>query len=164
MFKYSQIESAIAAVHGVSSDAMDTFRGRVKHFQRIGIVPSSPGKGQRIIYTVDDALRWAICFEFAEVGIPPAEIKSLISTCGRSLFKSFGGPIQGEDEIFYLRGEFLQWHLNKETGDLLGRTTFGVIPISRLGEMINSDLTRLILINLTRLKREFGRALDIEWV
>jgi hypothetical protein len=163
VFKYSQIESAIAAVHRIAADAMDTFRGRVKNFQRLGIVPSSPGKGQRIQYTVEDAIRWAICFEFAEVGIPPAEIKSLLKMCGWHLFGSFKGPIQEEDQIFYLRGEFLQWHLNKETGDLVGRTTFGVVPISRLGEVINSDLTRVILINLTLLKRELGKQLEIDW-
>ncbi len=153
----------------VSSVALSPPRSQaLKHFQRIGLVPSSPGKGQKIEYKIVDAITWALCFEFAELGLPPDQIKALIRLCGRKLFESFEGPLQGEDQIFVLRGNFLEWHLNPEGRQRIGgegETTFGTIPMSQLCDMIfqKKPFPRVLMINLTHLKRELGKALDVDW-
>jgi hypothetical protein len=167
-FNYSQLEAAIASMHNVPAKALKTFKSRLKHFQRIGLVPSSPGKGQKIEYKIVDAITWALCFEFAELGLPPDQIKALIRLCGRKLFESFEGPLQGEDQIFVLRGNFLEWHLNPEGRQGIGgegETTFGTIPMSQLCDMIfqKKPFPRVLMINLTHLKRELGKALDVDW-
>ena len=81
VFKYSEVESAIAAIHNVSPAALKMFRSRIKNFQRIGMVSFSPGKGQKIDYKIIDVIRWALCFEFAELGLPPDQIKLIIRIC-----------------------------------------------------------------------------------
>src|SRR5206468_9926217 len=80
-FAYAEIETALALLHGVPDNVRGTFKSRLKHFQRIGVVPSSPGKAQKIEYRIGDAARWAVCFEFAELGIPPYQIKFLLRWC-----------------------------------------------------------------------------------
>jgi hypothetical protein len=50
MYTYSQVESALARVHHIPDSSLGSFRGRIKHFQRIGIVPQSSGKGKKISY------------------------------------------------------------------------------------------------------------------
>ena len=180
-FKYSAIEQAIAGMHGIDPAAMKTFRSRVKHFQRIGLVPSSPGKGQKIKYTVGDAIRWALCFEFAELGLPPEQIKDVIRLCSRELFGGFrssaypGGPPLAEDHVFVLFGNFLQWHLRPSqrlASELFmdpivgeGRPTFGLIAVSKVVDYLFSraKVDRCIMINMSELKRKLGSALKIEW-
>lgn len=75
MYSYGQVESALARVHGIPTDAIGAFRARIKHFQKIGIVPSSPGKGRRIDYSLRDIFLWGFALELAEFGIDPVVIK-----------------------------------------------------------------------------------------
>ena len=78
MFTYSKVERALAAVHKISPSAMGAFRGRIKHFQRLGLVPSSPGKGRKISYSLEDVYMWAMCLELQEFGIDPIIIKEFL--------------------------------------------------------------------------------------
>jgi hypothetical protein len=166
-FRYAQVEAGIASIHKVPGKALKaTFRSRLKHFQRIGLVPSAPGKGQKIEYTVGDAIVWALCFEFAELGLPPEQIKSLQTLCGTLLYDSFQGPVQDEDQIFVLQGNFLEWHLNPEWKGVgpwgEGQTACGTVPLSKIGGAL-SRVPRALMINMTHLKRELGKALEVEW-
>ena len=165
-FSYPQLEAAMRQLHNVPSERSGTFKARIRNFQRIGLIPSAPGKGQRIDYSIVDAITWALCFEFAEVGLLPENIKAIFSLCGATLFYPFGGPIQNEDQILVLRGNFLEWYLNAGGAQLgEGQTTFGIIPVSQLSEMVftKAKVPRAIMINLTDLKRKLGGTLKIEW-
>jgi hypothetical protein len=71
-FSYSELEVAMRQLHNVPRGREGTFKARIRNFQRIGLIPSAPGKGQQIEYTIVDAITWALCFEFAEVGLLPA--------------------------------------------------------------------------------------------
>jgi hypothetical protein len=75
MYSYAKVEAALAKAFGIRSEGMGAFRGRIKHFKKLGISPSTPGKGQKIAYEMKDILRWAIALEFAEFGIDPVVIK-----------------------------------------------------------------------------------------
>jgi hypothetical protein len=78
MYSYGQVESALALVHGIPADAIGAFRARIKHFQKIGIVTSSPGKGRRIDYSLNDVFLWGFALELAEFGADPVVIKKSI--------------------------------------------------------------------------------------
>ena len=79
MFTYSQVETALAKTFAIRNEALGAFRGRIKHFQRLGLVPSSPGKGRKISYEREDIYKWAIGLEFAEFGVDPSLIKNFIN-------------------------------------------------------------------------------------
>src|SRR5687767_1130058 len=71
MFSYGQVEAALAKAHRVDAAAMGAFRGRIKHFRLLGVVPSSPGTGRKISYERPHIYAWAFCLELAEFGIDP---------------------------------------------------------------------------------------------
>ena len=77
MYNYGQVEEALANIHGISASTKGAFRARIKNFQKLGIVPSSPGKGKRISYTPEDVSMWAFCLELAQFGLDPSVIKSM---------------------------------------------------------------------------------------
>jgi hypothetical protein len=77
-FRYAVVEQALMAVHGFLERRKGAFRARLIHFQRLKIVPASPGKGRRIAYRREDIFRWAIALEFAEFGMDPTEIKKIL--------------------------------------------------------------------------------------
>jgi len=166
-FKYAQLETAIASIHNVPAKAMMTFKSRLKHFQRIGLVPSSPGKGQKIAYRIGDAIKWALCFEFAELGLPPEQVKVVVYFFLSDMLRSFQGPVQEDDQIFILQGNFLEWHLNEEDKTKWGEgePNLGTLSVSKLCDTVfrRENMSRVLMINLTHLKRELGKALDIEW-
>jgi len=164
-FSYPQLEAAMRQLHNVPAPRSGTFKARIRNFQRVGLIPSAPGKGQRIDYSIVDAITWALCFEFAEVGLLPENIKSIFNLCGATLFYPFGGPLQDEDQILVLRGNFLEWYLASGAQLGEGQTAFGIIPVSQLSDMVftKAKISRAIMINLTDLKRKLGDALKIEW-
>lgn len=77
-FRYAVVEQALMSVHGFLERKRGAFRARLIHFQRLRIVPASPGKGRRIAYRREDIFRWAIALEFAEFGMDPTEIKKIL--------------------------------------------------------------------------------------
>jgi hypothetical protein len=94
------VESALARVHGISPSAIGAFRARIKHFQKIGIVTSSPGKGRRIDYSLHDVFLWGFGLELAEFGIDPLIIKRAIFSGGlEGLFSVFDQKIKRD--IFF---------------------------------------------------------------
>jgi hypothetical protein len=171
-FTYGEIENALATMHNVPDGARGTFKSRLKHFQRIGVVPASPGKGQKLDYQIDDAVKWAACFEFAELGLPPDQIKLLLRFCSR-LFESFKGPVQNEDQILVVTANFLEWYLEDAVARGEGMETLGaalpkawaVVPLSKVHEKVlaRKHFARAFLINLTEVKRKLGKALHYDW-
>jgi hypothetical protein len=61
MITYANVEDTLALIHGIKSKDRGAFRARIKHIQRIGIVPSSPGKGRKIDYAIEDIFKWSFC-------------------------------------------------------------------------------------------------------
>jgi hypothetical protein len=78
MLTYKQVETALAKLHFVHQNAMGAFRGRIKNFQKLGIVTSSPGRGKKKLYEVYDLMLWAFCFELSELGIDPKIMKAVL--------------------------------------------------------------------------------------
>jgi hypothetical protein len=78
MFSYGQIEAVLCRIHSIPKERMGALRGRLKHFLRLGIVPSSPGKGRKIAYSLENLYMWAICLELEEFGLDPVRIKEFL--------------------------------------------------------------------------------------
>jgi hypothetical protein len=77
-FSYAQVEGALGALFRVPASAQGSFRGRVRHLQRIGLVDVAPGKGRRISYTRAQTNEWMLALLLAELGVDPIVIvKSL---------------------------------------------------------------------------------------
>jgi hypothetical protein len=73
-FSYAEVEGALGTLFGVTASAKGSFRGRVRHFQRIGLVEVAPGRGRRIWYTRVQAGEWMLALYLAELGVDPVVI------------------------------------------------------------------------------------------
>ena len=71
---YAQVEGALSALFRVPATALGSFRGRVRHLQRIGLVDVAPGKGRRISYTRMQASEWVLALYLADLGVDPVVI------------------------------------------------------------------------------------------
>jgi hypothetical protein len=179
-FSYKSVEKALAAVHLVPPQAMGAFRGRLQHFQRLGMVPSSPGRGRRISYEKADILLWAFGLELAEFGMDPSLIKRVIDANWLSV-KSY--LLEGEDSrdrLFFfspnLIGEGfpkeLQQTLDKRMGVPFSMTTCVIHELSDLKKMVSLHpagrlvlaklMSRYGIINLTHVQSKVEKALLTE--
>jgi hypothetical protein len=78
-YTYSQVEAALRASFSVPASAEGSFRGRVRHLQRIGLFGIAPGKGRRISYTLVQTNEWMLALLLAQLGVDPIVIvKSVI--------------------------------------------------------------------------------------
>jgi hypothetical protein len=184
--RYGEIEKAIASLHGVTEQSSGVFRGRLRHFQKLGIVPSSPGRGAKIDYDLKAAVDWAVAFELAELGIQPELIRFLIQVYGAAIFDFFENKFRlfpesadsHEDILFCFDAAFLTIHMNPKSGifdltrtDLMERGMFdyrataALKPLSELPSFYaDPRVRRASTLDLTRLKRDLGTALGIDWV
>ena len=151
------------ALHGGNDATLPTLRARAKHFQRIGAVPTGPGKGkQRIFYSVEDIIYWALIFELAETGFPPNTASLLMKRHAWELTTYFQGPVKASDLFLYIRADLLTMHLS---GAPSSHYEIGVKTAEQLRRKVlgNPDYARVVIINLSTLKRRLGEALGIHW-
>ena len=73
-YSYAQVEGALATLFRVPAVAQGSFRGRVRHLQRVGLVEIAPGKGRRIFYTRIQANEWMLALLIADLGVDPTVI------------------------------------------------------------------------------------------
>jgi hypothetical protein len=164
MFTYSEVERALAAVHEISPSAIGAFRGRIKHFQRLGLVPSSPGKGRKISYRLEDVYTWAVCLELQEFGIDPTIIKGFRRLAPFELLINWLVSNDNTDNrkywVFY--PNFLsQWYANtlwKATGTFVEELSEITDKSDSVSERLKS---RMAVINVARLREAVRKALDV---
>ena len=156
------------AVHGFVERKKGAFRARLIHFQRLKIVPISPGKGRRIAYRREDIFRWAIALEFAEFGMDPTEIKKILDMNwfhiapvvleekGRRHIPIFSSSLVGE--IIFGRRTRDPW----ETGRPYSVTIAIISDLADLDKQAKTDQAQTLdrfrarygMINLSRLRRQ----------
>jgi hypothetical protein len=80
MWDYHLVEDALARMHRIPSEVQTkAFRGKIQHFQKLGIpLNLKPGKGKKISYTGDEVFQWVLCLELAEYGVNPSTIANTI--------------------------------------------------------------------------------------
>lgn len=162
MFTYAQVEAALAKLHKVDSRALGAFRGRIKHFQRLGIVPSSPGRGKKIRYEMEHVLTWAFCLELSEFGIDPTIIKRFVRVLGSAIIAEFKTVSESEcDKYFAFHPNIMSdWFYSG--ADLFGTIKTDCFCASELSaSKIEAEFGRRVaLINLTKIQRELEAALE----
>jgi hypothetical protein len=168
-YRYAVVEQALMAVHGFVERKRGAFRARLIHFQRLKIVPASPGKGRRIAYRLEDVFRWAVALEFAQFGIDPTEIKTILDLNWRSIEPVVLEAEAGDKHLFFhpnLLGS-LSRQEERETSTTPGApysiTIAIVSDLADLGRQARTKEARASLdrfrarhgmINLSRLRRE----------
>jgi hypothetical protein len=164
MFTYSQVERALAAVHEISPPAMGAFRGRIKHFQRLGLVPSSPGKGRKVSYRLEDVYMWALCLELQEFGIEPVIIRHLHRLADFRIMITWlisEDDSEQRDLYFVFYPNFLsQWYTNTLWSSW-GTFVHDLSEITTGSDVVSERLkTRMASINLKRLRAAVRRSLE----
>jgi hypothetical protein len=164
MYTYGQVERALAQLHGIPPErAAGKLRSRLKHFSRIGLTPSRPGKGQKLLYTSMDCARWAICLEFAQLETPPERVKQILAIYGSSILKSFAGPMPGEDLIFWGEANFFAEAVTGKRESFFDFMEPSQAPGILKGTKVGRPINRLFMVNLTHLKRELAKNPGIDW-
>jgi hypothetical protein len=88
-YTYAQVDAALCALFHVPVSARGSFRGRVRHLQRIGLVDVAPGKGCRIAYTLFQANEWMLALLLAQLGVDPVVIVKSVKRERKKLHESF---------------------------------------------------------------------------
>ncbi len=159
------MKTIIKTIIGMNEQSSGVFRGRLRHFQKLGLVPAAPGRGAKIDYDRKAAVDWALAFELSELGIQPELIVLFKERCGRGIFDFFEQPTpDGEDHFLCFDPAYLTMHMNRHTGTMLTTMNVLVKPVSGLPDFFrNSTFSRCgSVINLSRLKRQLGEALGID--
>lgn len=153
MYTYKVVETALARLHVENPATMGILRGRIKHLQRIGLVPSSPGPGKRIQYSFEDAAKWALALEVAEFGIDPLVIQQLVlSAWEGGIFRKIDMGNHGQNDLLIVRPNAVthprSWYLI--TDDAQEAATFD--PQWHCSR-------RMMVINVSLMGRELRQAL-----
>jgi hypothetical protein len=103
-FTYAQVEAALRALFGVPACAEGSFRGRVRHLQRIGLFGIATGKGRRISYTVVQTNEWMLALLLAQFGVDPIVIVKSVTRERKKLqewiVEATDDDALGGDEVF----------------------------------------------------------------
>ena len=75
---YAHVEAALARIFDAEHVQKAAFRGRLKHFRKLGIPRHNPGKGARVAYGMPDIYQLMICLELSELGIDPNLVAKLV--------------------------------------------------------------------------------------
>jgi hypothetical protein len=164
MITYANVEDTLALIHGIKSKDRGAFRARIKHIQRIGIVPSSPGKGRKIDYAIEDIFKWAFCLQLIEFSIDPILVKELYEYSWKNVSKYLLSDMKG---YFVFHPKFLSSprsyagpQQESRPGSRIGLEMFaGVIDSLSAIESDGKLNARLASVNLGILGREVRAAL-----
>ena len=159
-FRYAVVEHALMAVHGFVEQKKGAFRARLIHFQRLKIVPASPGKGRRIGYRREDIFRWAIALEFAEFGMAPTEIKKILDMNWLRIAPVVLEERDGVDRYLFFHPNLLGGLFaedERETSVKPGAPyTFTIAIISDLTELDKQAKTDQAQVSLDRFRARYG--------
>jgi hypothetical protein len=159
MFTYSQVERALAAVHQVPPSGMGSFRGRIRHFQRLGMVPSSPGMGRKISYEMQHVYTWGFALELSEFGIDPSVIKVFTDSQAGQMIRDLVLLSRPSDRYFIFYPNMLSRWFQNEGGQHEWAIEAGPDDLAKLADADPKFLTRAALINMSHMRREIDKAL-----
>jgi hypothetical protein len=79
-YSYGVVERALASVFHADDDKVreGAFRGRLKHFGRLGLPGTGTGKGARILYSHEQIGQLLVALHMSEVGVEPTVTVKMI--------------------------------------------------------------------------------------
>jgi hypothetical protein len=118
-FTYAEVETALAKVYDAADVQKTAFRGRLKHFRKLGMPQQQPGKGSRISYTESDVFHLMIACELAEFGVDPRLIADIVRRHWRlkgSLVDAidYGRQLPGDDFHVAIEAHIMSWVWNRK--------------------------------------------------
>ena len=117
-FGYARVESILAKVFDAEDAQRGAFRGRLKHFRKLGIPEENPGKGSRLQYSESDLFRLLVALELSEFNIDPNLIVRIVHDHWKGR-KGFYAAIQNaqwgsnEDCLAFLSVRFMSASLGQ---------------------------------------------------
>lgn len=172
MLAYSVVEAALAKINHVPEASLGAFRGRISNLKRIGLVASSGGRGKKILYDMTDVWKLAFYIELTQSGIDPTAMKDYFSNATADIITAFNRVYLADADIYYgfglniMTGSFYYGEkLTKENIDIVGAIAGSEFDARDLSvEKINNQLRsrRVILLNISQLRRDLDRALASE--
>jgi hypothetical protein len=117
-FGYAQVESILAKVFDAEDAQRGAFRGRLKHFRKLGIPAENPGKGSRLQYSASDLFQLLVALELSEFNIDPNLIVKIVQDHWKGR-KGFYAAIQNaqwrsnEDCLAFLSVRFMSASLGQ---------------------------------------------------
>jgi hypothetical protein len=115
---YARVESILARVFDAEDAQRGAFRGRLKHFRKLGIPAENPGKGSRLQYSASDLFQLLIALELSEFNIDPNLIVKIVQDHWKGR-KGFYVAIQNaqlqpnEDYLAFLSVRFMSASLGQ---------------------------------------------------
>jgi hypothetical protein len=164
-YTYAEVEGALAHVFTVEVDQSGAFRGRIKHLQRLGLTPESPGKGKKIAYDVEWVMIWAFCLELSQFGIDPTAIMKIYARAWPSVRTYLVGRYSAIDCCFVLFPKLIgSWHEGSHAAEVLIPKLFEIVPIVQITpnyvRTADNSIGRLALLNLNHLRHRVREALE----
>ena len=172
MYTYAQVEDALATVHRIPPNARGAFRGRIRHFQKLGIVTSTPGRGRRIDYSVYDVLLWGFALELGEFGVDPTAVKKIVFSRPIEILFSVFDQSAKESVLFFFHPNLLSNSFPDTDRQSMDNpwgspNSFNGIFAPdlpslnhKLGKMASDFNARLGMINIGRMRQRINIALD----
>jgi hypothetical protein len=167
MFTYAQVESALMTAFGVREESKGAFRARINNFQKLRLVPASPGKGKKIEYTFENVLTWAVAVELSEFNIDPSKILYIISMLSHTpLWRGFMDDSDSTEDKYLLLHPCFVSKWSQVTGRQAGPAPIRVLAASKITaetiqEMKGMDRQRRVaMFNFSELRRDLQAALD----
>jgi hypothetical protein len=162
-YSYAEVETALAVALDVrAKHQRGALRGRLKHFQRLGLIDLKAKKGQRVDYTYAQAAQWLIALLMAETGLDP----TLIVTSLRQNWKQIVSAVEQATSTDARSGEYAYlclWpRVMSATFEEQQRAavSIDVLFIRRLSEQVASNPDRWFsAINITRALHRLQTAL-----
>jgi hypothetical protein len=179
-FAYAEVEEALAKLYAAEHVQRGAFRGRLKHFRKLGIPQRQPGKGGRIRYTTaGDIFQLMLACELSEFGIDPHLIADILRRHWRlktGLWQAIDHAQRFPSDDFHVTVEthFMSWGWNREksthTATEISKTVMAepvVIRYLKASDLKASDMLldelkagrRFCLFNLSERIRAVEKAL-----
>lgn len=153
MHPYKMVERALTRMHGDTGAAAMRINAKVKHFIRLGFTPESPGKGQRISYTFENAAKWAYGLQILEHGIDPTAMLRVVQQTWESVWRAMEKGNHGQNELMVATPNAIShpdgWHA----------FAFGIRQ-SQQYQPDWSEIDRTMVINVSRVSRRLRTALE----
>src|SRR5262245_13326180 len=164
---YKTVEAALIRMHNIPTADVAAFRSRLGALQRGGLLGTGnqPGKGQKLIYSIDQFRRLVLAIELIESGFAPSIVLRLVKEDWERLSGIISraerandnpGPNNANDVVLVLPVDLM---FNETLA--INHTTRNKLP--QQIELVFSGEhfpARLLLINLSAQMRKFQEALS----
>ncbi len=169
MYRWNDVLRVLADLHGAYPDHVGALRGRLQHFQKLGLAPPAPGRGKVLAYSYQDIAKWAFGLELIEVGIDPARIALLMSWLWLMVGPALNKDHNGEKIFVAYPAMLITQVAEQESGISKGPGGFVHLNVMKADpprfvfdreELAELPLTRAVVVSLTDLRTRLVKALN----